>query len=161
MTHKGSSTNGVDSATEGEPKVRRVIVNLCELCLGGAGGECHTPGCVLWLNRGPDLALHPELIEDAGRNAAELVALHGELARIRALALKHLVAGEEINATTEALVSQLCSIADDEAMQRDVVAAAVELRKDKAPACAAGPGCCRFCTLLHTVDEYLVEKGER
>lgn len=138
------------SEVDGEPKVRRVIVNLCELCLNGAGGECHTPGCVLWLNRGPDLALHPELIEDAG---------DAELARIRALALKHLVGGEEVNATTEALVSRLCSIADDEALSRDVVTAAVELRKDREPTCPEGLGCCKYCALLHTVDEYLEEKG--
>jgi hypothetical protein len=51
--------------TESEPAVRRVIVNLCELCIAGAGGECHVPGCVLWINRAPDLPLHPELMEDA------------------------------------------------------------------------------------------------
>ena len=144
-----------------EPKVRRVIVNLCEMCLNGAGGECHTPGCVLWLNRGPDLALHPELIEDAGDEAAELVTLRAELARVRERALKHLVADEQVNATTEALVSMLCSFADEEHLARDLVKAALELRKDKAPACSPGLGCCRFCTLLHKVDEYLEEKDGR
>lgn len=91
----------------------------------------------------------------------ELLALRGELARIRAMALKHLVAGDEANATTEALVAMLCSLADDESLARDVVKAAVELRKDKAPACPSGLGCCKYCTLLHSVDEYLVEKDER
>lgn len=23
-------------------------VTICELCLDGKGGECHTPGCVFW-----------------------------------------------------------------------------------------------------------------
>lgn len=44
-----------------EPRVYRVTLWLCELCLTGKGGECHTPGCALWLNRAPDLSLadHP------------------------------------------------------------------------------------------------------
>lgn len=156
-------TTSVDTEGVGadELKVRRVTVYICELCIAGAGGECHTPGCVLWLNRGPDLALHPELVEDAGREAAELVELRAELARIREKVLKHLFGGEQVNATTEALVSQLCSIADDEALQRDVVKAAIELRKDKAPACPDGLGCCKYRALLHAVDGLLDEKGER
>ena len=28
-----------------EIKLRRVTLNLCELCINGEGGECHTPGC--------------------------------------------------------------------------------------------------------------------
>lgn len=41
--------------TESKPDVlRRVIVTLCEPCLLGEGGECHTPGCALWMSRGPD-----------------------------------------------------------------------------------------------------------
>lgn len=38
---------------------------ICEPCLDGKGGECHTPGCVLWLNRAPDLQLRSNL-EDHG-----------------------------------------------------------------------------------------------
>jgi hypothetical protein len=26
---------------------------LCDPCLDGEGGECHTPGCMLWLCSGP------------------------------------------------------------------------------------------------------------
>ena len=62
-----------------DPKVRRVIVSLCELCIAGAGGECHVPGCVLCRNRAPDLPLMPELIEDAPTLAAE-----SDLAEMRA-----------------------------------------------------------------------------
>lgn len=47
----------------GEVRVRLVQISLCELCLLGKGGECHVPGCALWLNRAPDLAIHPELYE--------------------------------------------------------------------------------------------------
>lgn len=41
--------------------MRTVELTLCELCLGGAGGECHVPGCALYLSRAPDLRIHPEL----------------------------------------------------------------------------------------------------
>jgi hypothetical protein len=41
-----------------------VEIRLCDLCLTGAGGECHTPGCALFLNRGPDLAIIPELYRE-------------------------------------------------------------------------------------------------
>lgn len=51
-----------------EPRLRRVVLTLCSLCLKGAGGECHTPGCILWLNRAPDLPLRPELYEEVGFN---------------------------------------------------------------------------------------------
>jgi hypothetical protein len=94
-----------------------------------------------------------------GRDDLEISRLRDELTRIRELALKHLVAGEQANATTEALVSVLCSIADDESLQRDVVKAAIDVRKDKRPTCSPGLGCCRFCTLLHAVDDLLDEKG--
>ena len=38
----------------------RVTLTLCSRCLRGEGGECHTPGCGLWLNRAPDLPLPAE-----------------------------------------------------------------------------------------------------
>ena len=39
------------------PKLHLVTLYLCDLCLNGAGGECYTPGCALWMNRAPDLPL--------------------------------------------------------------------------------------------------------
>lgn len=47
-----------------EPTLHLVTLWLCSLCLDGAGGECHTPGCALWINRAPDLPL---------RNAVESI----------------------------------------------------------------------------------------
>jgi hypothetical protein len=44
----------------------RVTLDLCFLCLGGAGGECHVPGCVLYMNRAPDLPLSADAIEFVG-----------------------------------------------------------------------------------------------
>lgn len=33
-----------------DPKLNTVDgVSLCDLCLDGKGGECHTPGCLLYL----------------------------------------------------------------------------------------------------------------
>lgn len=30
-----------------------VKVHICVLCLNGAGGECHVPGCAFWMNDAP------------------------------------------------------------------------------------------------------------
>lgn len=44
-----------------EIAVHTVKLDLCELCISGEGGECHVPGCALWINRAPDLRIdtHP------------------------------------------------------------------------------------------------------
>lgn len=54
-------------ATEEPPRAEPVLeivtgtFHICSACLDGAGGECHTPGCVLWLKRAPDLAIRDSL----------------------------------------------------------------------------------------------------
>lgn len=41
-----------------EPEtLARVTLVLCSRCLAGEGGECHVPGCVLWMNRAPDVPI--------------------------------------------------------------------------------------------------------
>lgn len=35
-------------------------VLLCGRCRRGMGGECHTPGCALWMNRAPDVPVEPD-----------------------------------------------------------------------------------------------------
>lgn len=40
-----------------EPTVHQVTLWLCSLCLDGAGGMCHVPGCALCRNRAPDMGL--------------------------------------------------------------------------------------------------------
>jgi len=59
-----------------EPTLHVVEMQLCSLCLDGAGGECHTPGCILWINRAHDLSLrdHPMLLSVDGVP----VGLHAE-----------------------------------------------------------------------------------
>lgn len=48
------------------------LVQLCQRCLAGEGGECHTPGCGLWANRAPDIPVTALEPSDA------LAALEGE-----------------------------------------------------------------------------------
>lgn len=43
---------------ETDVKMFKVELALCGLCMNGDGGECHSPGCALWINRGPDVPLH-------------------------------------------------------------------------------------------------------
>lgn len=38
-----------------EPEVRPVTLNLCRLCTDGVGGECHVPGCALYMSQAPDI----------------------------------------------------------------------------------------------------------
>lgn len=47
-----------------EPRLLRVSgeFTLCSACIDGEGGECHTPGCIMWLNRAPDLSLRDNLV---------------------------------------------------------------------------------------------------
>ena len=66
-----------DGATT-EPALHRVTMMLCSLCLDGTGGECHTPGCSLWINRAPDLSLRNcpsvEINSDSTQKTEEAIA---------------------------------------------------------------------------------------
>jgi hypothetical protein len=42
------------AATE---NLQTVVLTLCDACLDGTGGECHTPGCALWISTAPDIPL--------------------------------------------------------------------------------------------------------
>ena len=46
---------GIEVTHDPEIPVHLVQLNLCEPCLDGVGGECHTPGCSLFLHTAPDL----------------------------------------------------------------------------------------------------------
>lgn len=52
----GSSGGGIPLEPDVEVLVRVSLV-LCSSCLAGVGGECHTPGCALWMNRAPDVPI--------------------------------------------------------------------------------------------------------
>ena len=38
-----------------------VTLHLCEACIYGQGGECHTPGCAFWMSSAPDLSIREAL----------------------------------------------------------------------------------------------------
>jgi hypothetical protein len=38
---------------EAEPAVHPITLHICDLCLSGAGGECHVPGCSFWCHTAP------------------------------------------------------------------------------------------------------------
>jgi hypothetical protein len=64
---------GIEVTHDPEVAVRFVQLWLCDPCLDGMGGECHTPGCALWLNRAPDIQLRDSpavTIMDAAPEAA-------------------------------------------------------------------------------------------
>ena len=48
---------------KGEPMgnivlLHEVTLTLCALCIAGEGGECHTPGCALYMSQAPDIPIH-------------------------------------------------------------------------------------------------------
>jgi hypothetical protein len=53
----GPTPGGVEVTHDPQIPVRLVQLRLCDPCLDGVGGECHTPGCSLWINRAPDLPI--------------------------------------------------------------------------------------------------------
>jgi hypothetical protein len=34
--------------------LKRVAIWVCQPCLDGESGECHTPGCIQWMRRGEE-----------------------------------------------------------------------------------------------------------
>lgn len=41
------------AANDLDIKVQSVELWICALCLTGAGGECHVPGCAFWCHDAP------------------------------------------------------------------------------------------------------------
>jgi hypothetical protein len=56
-TASGSCCKGGELTAECVTCIQPILLDLCAACREGFGGECHTPGCSLWLNRAPDLPL--------------------------------------------------------------------------------------------------------
>lgn len=44
-------------STPVEIPLARVTLDVCQACLKGEGGECHTPGCAFWMSTAPDVPL--------------------------------------------------------------------------------------------------------
>lgn len=55
--------------TTKESIVHEVAIHLCEPCLNGEGGECHTPGCALCWHAVDSQRIHPMLYEIIERDA--------------------------------------------------------------------------------------------
>lgn len=57
-----------------EPVLHHVEVSVCQMCLDGVGGECHTPGCVFWMNDAPNesqaTALRPHIVDSTEEGEA-------------------------------------------------------------------------------------------
>ena len=45
-------------------KLRRVTLDICEPCIEGAGGECHTPGCAFWMRMAPEWPFYAAMTAD-------------------------------------------------------------------------------------------------
>ena len=67
------------TASEPEIPLHPIEVDVCDLCLTGVGGECHVPGCALWLDDAP--------VGDALRVLSQLTAhtafLHAPVTFVR------------------------------------------------------------------------------
>lgn len=45
-----------------EPRLNRVEMVVCDGCLDGVGGECHVPGCALWMSVAPDVPIRDNAV---------------------------------------------------------------------------------------------------
>jgi hypothetical protein len=52
-----------------EIPLRTVTLTLCVPCLAGEGGECHSPGCALWMSTAPDVPITQHLAETEAETA--------------------------------------------------------------------------------------------
>src|ERR1700761_1096985 len=67
-----TTTDDCDEAMRDALRVHKVTLWLCDDCLDGAGGECHSAGCTLWINRAPDLSIrHHPMVERIGKETTK------------------------------------------------------------------------------------------
>jgi hypothetical protein len=66
----------IEVTQDPEIPVRLVQLHLCDLCLDGAGGQCHVPGCALWIKSAPDISIRDlvTVIEPDTNDTAALAA---------------------------------------------------------------------------------------
>lgn len=50
------------SHPDAEIVLTEVKLTLCSLCLNGMGGQCHVPGCALWMKAAPDVPLWGQVV---------------------------------------------------------------------------------------------------
>ncbi len=63
MTKAESNEKGMEEA-----KAESVLVWLCNLCLDGAGGECHVPCCILFMKDAPRVPIRELTIKTEKHN---------------------------------------------------------------------------------------------
>lgn len=61
-------------------------VAICTSCLDGAGGECHTPGCLFWMCSAPDIPIRERAEDSDGHHIALALDAAREEGRREALA---------------------------------------------------------------------------
>lgn len=51
-----------------------VTLDLCNACLDGVGGECHTPGCALWMSQAPDISIRDKVVPELRTSLTHRIA---------------------------------------------------------------------------------------
>lgn len=57
---KGKVKPGADayrSFEKGKAILETIACHICNFCLDGVGGECHTPGCLFWMHPAPEISI--------------------------------------------------------------------------------------------------------
>jgi hypothetical protein len=95
--------DGIEVTHDPEIPVRLVQLSLCHLCLDGAGGQCHVPGCALWFKSAPDVSIRDWVtVIEPGTEAARPAVLTERAEK-----------AERAAADTEGLNTLLVEMCDD------------------------------------------------
>lgn len=108
----GGQTDVVDDG------LRAVHLTLCRACREGAGGECHTPGCSLWMNRAPDLPVNSDFGSDKHPVQKDVEEFHRmvvgvddpDTPALRRTELRASLIAEEARETLEAITGRYVTI---------------------------------------------------
>lgn len=109
--------------------LRGCHVAICTPCLDGAGGECHTPGCLFWICAAPDIPIRERAEDSNGYHIA--VALDAAEARGRARAIEEAARVCERYATARARSADTFAPDDERRLW-------IDLKRSEAERCACG-----------------------
>lgn len=108
-------------ATGTEIPVRLVQLHICDPCLSGAGGECHVPGCAMWMGRppgDPPLGERPGVTVVTGPDAPALAA-NLEAAELRKDLQRHIERHRNRGRITSPVIAEVMAAADEYAAACD------------------------------------------
>ena len=91
-------------------------VQICDACLDGAGGECHTPGCILWINRAPDIPIRGMII-GCGGQIVKKNSEHQDTHRVFKIADEHILKIEVLEQKLECLLGEIHLLKTEELEQ--------------------------------------------